>query len=381
MSHIVTLGELPVDIQKIAFQRALEQNRAAASNSLLWKAFSWGHTPEGYSYWYKVSTDSTSVTEDKVIEANSNNQDFNKTLAGEFPYPHGKKDPPLVMRVGTKPAPNTIEDSKTSVGEGLRFNTGKLRYDLVHPHAHEGMVRVLTKGSEKYAPRNWEKGMAWSTVLASMKRHIAAVEKGEDFDPETGELHINHVACNAHFLSAYYKIFPQGDDRPHNYLKTTKIGLDIDEVLCDWVGDWTTLRGMQHPTSWYFDRGLANKFDEMKEAGTLDQFYLDLKPLIKPEDIPFEPHCYITSRPVDSAVTEQWLAVHGFPARPVFTTAVGASKVDIAKCEGLDIFVDDNFDNFRALNNAGVTCFLMDAKHNQRYDVGARRIKNLKELV
>ena len=265
--------------------------------------------------------------------------------------------------------------------KGLRFNQGKPRFDLVHPWAHEQMVNVLTAGAKKYVDRNWERGMAWSSVIASLKRHLSAIEKGEDFDPETGELHAAHIACNAHFLTAYYKIYPQGDDRPHQYLQAPKIGLDIDEVLCDWVGDWTELRGLEKPTSWYFDRGLTNKFEEMKQKGELEDFYLSLKPLIEPKDIPFEPHCYITSRPVDTKVTENWLAKHGFPARPVFTTDVGMSKVDIAKEQSVDIFVDDGFHNFKALNNAGICCFLMDAPHNQRYDVGYKRIKSLKELL
>ena len=94
-----------------------------------------------------------------------------------------------------------------------RYNEGKLRFDLIHPYANEQMVRVLTKGAEKYAPRNWEKGMLWSDVIASLKRHLHAIESGEDVDEETGELHIAHLACNAHFLTAYYKIYPQGDDR------------------------------------------------------------------------------------------------------------------------------------------------------------------------
>lgn len=266
-------------------------------------------------------------------------------------------------------------------GKGLRYNTGKLRFDLQHPVATEGLVRVLTFGAQKYAPRNWERGMKWSDVISSLKRHLAAIERGEDYDPETGELHIDHLQCNAHFLSAYYKIYPQGDDRQHAYMNNLKIGLDIDEVLADWVGDWTDIRGLEVPTSWYFDRELLKKFEEMKAAGTLEDFYLGLKPLVKPEDIPFEPHCYITSRPVDSLVTEKWLAKHGFPARPVYTTGPGASKVDIALREGLDIFVDDAFHNFKALNEAGVCTFLMDAPHNKRYDVGFKRITKLNQLV
>ena len=54
---------------------------------------------------------------------------------------------------------------KFTKGDGVRFNEGKLRYDLVHPKAHEDMVSVLTRGAVKYKDRNWERGMKWSNVL------------------------------------------------------------------------------------------------------------------------------------------------------------------------------------------------------------------------
>ena len=42
----------------------------------------------------------------------------------------------------------------------------------------------------------------------------------------------------------------------------------------------------------------------MREAGTLEEFYMIIEPLIMPEDLPFEPYCYITSRPLSKEVTE-----------------------------------------------------------------------------
>jgi len=119
----------------------------------------------------------------------------------------------------------------------------------------------------------------------------------------------------------------------------------------------------------------------MKNAGTLETFYANLKPLLKPEEIPFEPHCYITSRPCTVETTTKWLDDNGFPTKPVFCVGVGQSKVDVAVQAGIDIFVDDSYDNFVALNQAGICCFLYDAPHNRRYDVGFKRIKSLKELV
>lgn len=271
----------------------------------------------------------------------------------------------------------------TGKGQGLRFNKNKLRYDLVEPHAFRDFVEVLTDGAIKYFDRNWERGLSWTSVLASLKRHIAAIELGEDYDPESGRLHIAHAACNVHFLNAFYYTFPQGDDRPKNYLKLPKIGLDIDGILADWTTAWNELypEVLIHPNSWYLDRKVGRRFKQMKEEGTLNDFYLNnVKPLIQPEELPFVPHCYITSRPVPVEVTEDWLDKYHFPAKKVYSIDAATSKVDIAKESGIEIFIDDHFDNFVELNNAGICTYLYTAPWNLRHNVGHLRINSLKDL-
>jgi len=261
---------------------------------------------------------------------------------------------------------------------GIRFNQGKLRYDLIHPVAQQGLVEVLSFGATKYEARNWEKGLSWSSTIASMKRHLAAIERGEDFDLESGLKHIDHLQCNAHFLSAYYKIAPQFDDRRHNYLNRPKIGLDIDEVLADWVGHWTKHHSQEVPETWNFDRDIKAKFDSLKDD---KDFWLSIPVKTKPSDINFEPHCYITSRSIPKEWTEEWIDKNGFPTMPVYSVGFGESKVEVAKKSGIDIFVDDRYENFVELNNGGICTYLFDAPHNQRYDVGYKRIKSLKELL
>lgn len=261
--------------------------------------------------------------------------------------------------------------------EGLRFNEGKTRHDLVPAFAQEQYARVLTAGANKYAERNWERGMAWSKVLASLKRHVLAIERGEDYDPETGLLHAAHVMCNAGFLTEYYKIYPQGDDRPHAFLSKPKIGLDIDEVLADWVGHWTKHFGCEVPETWNFDRHIGEKFDKLKDDS---EFWLSIPVKTKPSDIGFEPHCYITSRSIPKEWTEKWLDMNGFPTMPVYCVGLDESKVEVAKKSGIDIFVDDRYENFVELTNNGIFTYLFDAPHNKRYDVGHRRIFNLKQL-
>jgi len=262
--------------------------------------------------------------------------------------------------------------------EGLRFNEGKTRYDLVPAFAQEQYAKVLTKGAEKYTERNWENGMAWSKVIASLERHLQAIKKGEDFDKETGLLHSAHVMCNASFLTEYYKIYPQGDDRPHSYLTSAKIGLDIDEVLCDFVGGCIEkFPNMVDRSVYWNDPHISANWEAIKDD---KEFWLNLKPKVNHDELGFEPHCYITSRSIPSELTKQWLVKNGFPDVPIYSVGHNESKVEVAKKSGIDIFIDDRFENFVELNNAGVCCFLFDAPHNQRYDVGHKRLRNLKAL-
>jgi len=285
----------------------------------------------------------------------------------------------------------------TGVGTGLRFNQGKLRYDLVEPRAHRDMVKVLTYGATKYFDRNWENGLTWTSVIASLKRHLAAIELGEDYDfdsncedcksgyceKHSGELHIANLACNAHFLNAFYYTFPQGDDRPKRYLKLPKIGLDVDGVLADWTTAWNEIypEVLINPSSWYLDRKVGKRFKQMEKEGVLNDFYVNnVKPLIKAENLPFIPHCYITARPVPVEVTEEWLDKYHFPAKHVYSIDAATSKIDVAKKAGVEIFIDDSFDNFVELNNAGITTYLYSAPWNLQHDVGHLRIKSLNDL-
>lgn len=262
---------------------------------------------------------------------------------------------------------------------GDRFNVGKPRIGLISPHATKELAKVLTFGAQKYDPHNWMKGLPWMEVLDSMERHINAIKSGEDIDQESGCLHSAHVMCNAMFLSEFYDIYPQGDDRPHKYLKTPRIGLDIDDVLADWMGSFSEINKIERPTSWMFDRYLGQMFEEMKDRGyDIDDWMANLPILTPPDEIPFEPVVYITSRehcPIECAYA--WLDKNKYPAVPVVQTK---DKVAACKEHKVDIFVDDKFQNFVDINRAGILCYLFDAPHNRRYNVGHKRIYNLKQL-
>lgn len=96
---------------------------------------------------------------------------------------------------------------------GIKFDGEKPRMDLLDPLALEGLAKVLTFGAQKYAAHNWRKGIANTRLIAAMLRHLFAIMRGEDLDPESGLPHIDHVGCCWMFLSNNMKVRPEMDDR------------------------------------------------------------------------------------------------------------------------------------------------------------------------
>ena len=96
---------------------------------------------------------------------------------------------------------------------GLRYNSDKLRYDLIPPLANREYAKVWTQALGKYPEGNWEKGMPWTEVIASAMRHLEAIRLGEDIDAESGLLHAAHLQANAAMLTEYYFTKQDFDNR------------------------------------------------------------------------------------------------------------------------------------------------------------------------
>lgn len=297
--------------------------------------------------------------------------------------------------------------SEVKKEQGRRYNKGKIRKVLFPAFAKKCIDEVYTKGAHKYsiyadsfgnkvlgkdipiekvseyrliddAKDNWRKGLSWMDTLDSHDRHIEAWLESEDFDPELGTYHIANAIWNLVSILEMYKIYPEGDDRPHKYLTDKKIGLDIDGVICNFEDAYC--QKYNHPQFDHWSSDYKTR-ENLEDAIKTEDFYKNLEPLIKGEEMPFEPHCYITSRSIPVEWTMEWLQKNRFPAKPVYTLPFGSSKVDTAKKAGIDIFVDDSYTNFKELNKGGICTFLMDRPHNRKYNVGYKRIKSLKELV
>jgi hypothetical protein len=95
---------------------------------------------------------------------------------------------------------------------GFRYNSDKLRYDLIPALANREYAKIWTQALGKYPARNWEKGMPWTEVIASAMRHLEAMRLGEMIDKESGLLHSAHLMANAAMLTEFYFTHPELND-------------------------------------------------------------------------------------------------------------------------------------------------------------------------
>lgn len=83
--------------------------------------------------------------------------------------------------------------------KGVKFDEDKPKWDLLPWEAVEEVVKIITFGATKYEPENWKK-LPPNRIIAALMRHLVADQVGEDYDEESGFLHLSHLACNALFL-------------------------------------------------------------------------------------------------------------------------------------------------------------------------------------
>lgn len=85
--------------------------------------------------------------------------------------------------------------------EGMKFDAGKLRYDLMPVCADREVVKILTFGAAKYADDNWRKvDNQKKRYYAAARRHIEAWRGNEMLDVESGYHHLAHAICCLIFL-------------------------------------------------------------------------------------------------------------------------------------------------------------------------------------
>lgn len=82
---------------------------------------------------------------------------------------------------------------------GMKFDTDKLRFDLIPAIATESLAAVLTYGAKKYKPNNW-RSVDPQRYVAAFERHWHSYVSGERLDKESGLPHLAHCMTNLSFL-------------------------------------------------------------------------------------------------------------------------------------------------------------------------------------
>ena len=77
--------------------------------------------------------------------------------------------------------------------------------ELLSPYSLWQLSTWLGKGAEKYAPRNWEKGIPFSACIGKLKRHLAEYMMGK-----TDEPHLDAVGFWWHALTHYEAMIALG---------------------------------------------------------------------------------------------------------------------------------------------------------------------------
>lgn len=99
------------------------------------------------------------------------------------------------------PEPGFQEDTRKS-------DKGKTKYQFLMRDLAvqvEGMCKILTRGEERYSARSWMESTKPLAYLDACYRHIAAWNKGERLDSDSGQSHLLHAAINLMFLDWFDK--------------------------------------------------------------------------------------------------------------------------------------------------------------------------------
>lgn len=86
-----------------------------------------------------------------------------------------------------------------------KFDENKRQWHLLPIEALEALIEVLEHGAVKYGERNWRTPPYFTRerLTDALRRHQAAIDKGQLVDPDSGLLHAAHAACMALFQLQY----------------------------------------------------------------------------------------------------------------------------------------------------------------------------------
>lgn len=143
-------------------------------------------------------------------------------------FPDLTKCSPASVVMREEPLPEVFDAIKEEYAKGyaesvdsmmvgaVKADQNKPRTDLIPPEGVLGLADLYAVGAEKYADRNWEKGMDYTRLLGAMERHMLAYKAGENYAPDDKQHHMLSVAWCAFAIFTFdcRDMADEWDDRP-----------------------------------------------------------------------------------------------------------------------------------------------------------------------
>ena len=80
----------------------------------------------------------------------------------------------------------------------------KRDYSLLPGIFLQATAHALSMGAEKYSRRGYLHQPGYDvTAWRALLRHVVAIQSGENYDPESGQHHLNHISANVAMILDY----------------------------------------------------------------------------------------------------------------------------------------------------------------------------------
>ena len=141
-----------------------------------------------------------------------------------------------------------------------------------------------------------------------------------------------------------------------------KVGLDLDQTICDFMGPYLKMFGK--PTK---DSIITKHV--MRDLRNNKDFWLNLPIINRPN---FNVTLYCTARVNKKLWNKRYIYNNNLPTAPVYQVyGHGLSKAPLIKGR-VDVFIDDSVMHFEDLNSKGIPCLLINSEFNQNYNTKYR---------
>jgi hypothetical protein len=113
-----------------------------------------------------------------------------------------------------------VQGAKIDMGEvrvtsetGGQKGSKNERPDLIPPQQIMRLAAHYGFGARKYSDDNYRKGYDWRLSYAALQRHLNQFWMGEDYDEESGSLHLIAAAWHCFTLAEFFDVHPEYDTR------------------------------------------------------------------------------------------------------------------------------------------------------------------------